>query len=321
MFAAIVSQQNPRVKNAARLRESRVRRREGLFLIDGVREAARAWERGFEFVEVFWNAGKNVVADEKVDVDAALSAVRARAGKSERDADAVEKRFDDLRTLLKTVDAAGVPTIPLSTGAFEKIGFGERDEAVVAVVRAKTTTLDALDSLLSVKSEKTGEAPLIAVIEGVEKPGNVGAILRSADGAGLDALIVAAPDFDLFNPNAIRSSLGAIFSVPTVVAAAPDVLAWLRRRKIQRATALCDDSIPYPQLDYRRPTAIVLGSEADGLTEIWVTETPEDAADGLLKKARLPMLGIADSLNVSNAAAVFFYEARRVRSLEGDAEN
>ena len=210
MFAAIVSQQNPRVKNAARLRESRVRRREGLFLIDGVREAARAWERGFEFVEVFWNAGKNVVADEKVDVDAALSAVRARAGKNERDADAVEKRFDDLRTLLKTVDAAGVPTIPLATGAFEKIGFGERDEAVVAVVRAKTTTLDALDSLTSAKSEITGEAPLIAVIEGVEKPGNVGAILRSADGAGLDALIVAAPDFDLFNPNAIRSSLGAI---------------------------------------------------------------------------------------------------------------
>ncbi|MBR4833669.1 MAG: hypothetical protein IKU86_04950 [Thermoguttaceae bacterium] len=314
MFAAIVSQQNPRVKNAARLRESRARRREGLFLIDGAREAVRAWERGFKFVEVFWNAGKNVAADEKVDVDSALSAARARAGKSERDADAVEKRFDELRTLLRTVDAAGVPTIPLSTGAFEKIGFGDRDEGIVVVARAKTTTFDALDSLLSEKSAKTGEAPLVAVIEGVEKPGNVGAILRSADGAGLDALIVAAPDYDLYNPNAIRSSLGAIFSVPTVVAPAPEVLGWLRRRKIQRATALCDDSIPYPRLDYRRPTAIVLGSEADGLTEIWATETPEDAADGLLKKARLPMLGIADSLNVSNAAAVFFYEARRVRS-------
>lgn len=318
MFAAIVSQQNPRVKNAARLRESRVRRREGLFLIDGAREAVRAWERGFEFVEVFWNAGKNVAADEKVDVDSALSAARARAGKRERDADAVEKRFEELRALLKTVDAAGVPTIPLATGAFEKIGFGDRDEGIVVVARAKTTTLDALDSLLSEKSAKTGESPLVAVIEGVEKPGNVGAILRSADGAGVDALIVAAPDYDLYNPNAIRSSLGAIFSVPTVVAAAEEVLDWLRRRKIQRATALCDDSIPYSRLDYRRPTAIVLGSEADGLTEIWATETPEDAADGTLKKVRLPMLGIADSLNVSNAAAVFFYEARRVRLAGAD---
>lgn len=318
MFAAIVSQQNPRVKNAARLRESRVRRREGLFLIDGAREAVRAWERGFEFVEVFWNAGKNVAADEKVDVDSALSAVRARAGKRERDADAVEKRFEELRALLKTVDAAGVPTIPLATGAFEKIGFGDRDEGIVVVARAKTTTLDALDSSLSEKSAKTGESPLVAVIEGVEKPGNVGAILRSADGAGVDALIVAAPDYDLYNPNAIRSSLGAIFSVPTVVAAAEEVLDWLRRRKIQRATALCDDSIPYSRLDYRRPTAIVLGSEADGLTEIWATETSEDAADGTLKKVRLPMLGIADSLNVSNAAAVFFYEARRVRSAGAD---
>lgn len=318
MFAAIVSQQNPRVKNAARLRESRVRRREGLFLIDGAREAVRAWERGFEFVEVFWNAGKNVAADEKVDVDSALSAARARAGKRERDADAVEKRFEELRTLLKTVDAAGVPTIPLATGAFEKIGFGDRDEGIVVVARAKTTTLDSLDSLLSKKSAKTGESPLVAVIEGVEKPGNVGAILRSADGAGVDALIVAAPDYDLYNPNAIRSSLGAIFSVPTVVAAAEEVLDWLRRRKIQRATALCDDSIPYSRLDYRRPTAIVLGSEADGLTEIWATETSEDAADGTLKKVRLPMLGIADSLNVSNAAAVFFYEACRVRSAGAD---
>lgn len=287
-------------------------------MIDGAREAVRAWERGFEFVEVFWNAGKNVAADEKVDVDSALSAVRARAGKRERDADAVEKRFEELRALLKTVDAAGVPTIPLATGAFEKIGFGDRDEGIVVVARAKTTTLDALDSLLSEKSAKTGESPLVAVIEGVEKPGNVGAILRSADGAGVDALIVAAPDYDLYNPNAIRSSLGAIFSVPTVVAAAEEVLDWLRRRKIQRATALCDDSIPYSRLDYRRPTAIVLGSEADGLTEIWATETPEDAADGTLKKVRLPMLGIADSLNVSNAAAVFFYEARRVRSAGAD---
>ena len=303
MFSAIVSPNNPRVKNAAQLKESKNRRREGLFLVDGVREVLRAWVSDFEFVEVFWDAGRNLDADERVEVDAVLESVCSDF-----------ERRDNLRRILIEADGRGVPTIPLSSNAFEKLSFGDRDEGVIAVVKSKLRTLDELDSLLAEKCKTEGEEPLLGIVEGVEKPGNIGAMLRSGDGAGLDAFIIAGDDFDVFNPNAIRGSLGAIFHMPIVVAPADKTLAWLRERKIQRATALCDEAIPYVQIDYRLPTAIILGSEAQGLSEAWACETVEDAKYSLLQRIRLPMLGIADSLNVSNAAAILFYEARRVRS-------
>ncbi len=303
MFSAIVSPNNPRVKNAAQLKESKNRRREGLFLVDGVREVLRAWVSDFEFVEVFWDAGRNLDADERVEVDAVLESVYSDF-----------ERRENLRRILIEADGRGVPTIPLSSNAFEKLSFGDRDEGVIAVVKSKLRTLDELDSLLAEKRKTEDEEPLLGIVEGVEKPGNIGAMLRSGDGAGLDAFIIAGDNFDVFNPNAIRGSLGAIFHMPIVVAPADETLAWLRERKIQRATALCDEAIPYVQIDYRLPTAIILGSEAQGLSEAWACETVEDAKYSLLQRIRLPMLGIADSLNVSNAAAILFYEARRVRS-------
>jgi len=300
MFSIITSANNPRVKSATQLRESRARRREGLFLVDGLREVLRAWRSGFEFVEVFWNAEDAVRLGDRVDLDAAFSNLSD------------EGRNADLRAFLKEVDRSDVPLIPLGKPAFDKLSFGDRDEGVVAVVKEKFWSLDALEEKLT--RERDVENALIAIIEGVEKPGNVGAILRSADGAGVGALIIVAKEYDAFNPNAIRGSLGAIFNVPVVVAPAEETLAWLRRLRIQRATALCDKAVSYAQLDYKRPTAIIVGSEAEGLTQIWAEESREDAQFDLLKKVRLPMLGIADSLNVSNAAAVLFYEARRARS-------
>lgn len=303
MFSAIVSPNNPRVKNAAQLKESKNRRREGLFLVDGVREVLRAWVSDFEFVEVFWDAGRNLDADERVEVDAVLESVCSDF-----------ERRENLRRILLEADGRGVPTIPLSSNAFEKLSFGDRDEGVIAVVKSKLRTIDELDSLLAEKRKTAGEEPLLGIVEGVEKPGNIGAMLRSGDGAGLDAFIIAGDNFDVFNPNVIRGSLGAIFHMPIVVAPTDKTLAWLRERKIQRATALCDEAIPYVQIDYRLPTAIILGSEAQGLSEAWANETVEDAKYALLQRIRLPMLGIADSLNVSNAAAILFYEARRVRS-------
>ena len=302
MFSAIVSPQNPRVKSASLLRESRSRRQKGLFLVDGFREVLRAWRSSFDVVEIFLNLGNNLSSDQKI----TLSSFLESSGVS-------EDRVGELSLFLKEADASGVPIVPLSAAAFEKICFGERDEGVVAVVRAKTFSLDELDAVLVRRRAETGEEPLIATLEGVEKPGNFGAILRSADGAGIDALIVSASDYDVFNPNAVRASLGAIFHVPVAIAPVEDVLVWLRRNRIQRVTALCDESVSYLQLDYSRPTSIVLGSEASGLTPRWSQETEEDVKFDLLKKARLPMLGVADSLNVSVAAAVFFYEARRVR--------
>ncbi len=303
MFSAIVSSNNPRIKHIVKLRESRTRRREGLFLIDGIREVERAWRSGYEFAEVFWNAGEDVRTDGHVDLDSSLKNVCPDF-----------ERRDMLKSLLTLTDSARVPTIPLSSGVFAKIGFGERNEGVLAVVKSKLTTLGELDSYLRKKSQTVGEAPLLGVVEGVEKPGNIGAIFRSADGAGVDALMIAAEDYDVYNPNSIRGSLGAIFHVPVVVAPTVTILDWLRKRNIQRATALCDEAIPYAQLDYRLPTAIVLGSESEGLSKEWSLESQIDFENNLLRKIRLPMLGIADSLNVSNAAAILFYEARRVRS-------
>jgi TrmH family RNA methyltransferase len=146
----------------------------------------------------------------------------------------------------------------------------------------------------------------VAVLEGVEKPGNAGAVLRSADAAGVSAVIVADARTDLFNPNAIRASLGAIFSLPVCEATSADALAWLRQRRFAVFAARVDGAVPYTQADYRGPAAIVLGSEAAGLSPVW---TGDD-----IQAVRLPMLGVVDSLNVSAAAAVLFYEARRQRT-------
>ncbi|MDO5308130.1 MAG: TrmH family RNA methyltransferase [Planctomycetia bacterium] len=302
MFATIVSVNNPRVKSATQLRESRIRRQRGLFLIDGLREATRAWRCGFRFDSLFWDAGSSAVADQRPDVFQTLSATG-------RD----PARIQEIVELTAQCEARGVHVIPLRTDAFTKIGFGDRNEGVIAVAHTQTTELSQLETVLNERSKDSGQAPLLGVIEGVEKPGNVGAIIRSGDGAGIHALLIATERFDVFNPNVIRASLGAIFHMPIVVDSSENIVAWLRRYKVQRATALCDEALQFHQLDYRRPTAIILGSEAYGLTDLWAQETSEDKQFDLLKKIRLPMLGIADSLNVSNAAAVLFYQARCAR--------
>jgi TrmH family RNA methyltransferase len=144
------------------------------------------------------------------------------------------------------------------------------------------------------------------VLEGVDKPGNVGAVLRSADAAGVSALIVADGGTDLFNPNAIRASLGAIFTLPVAVAPAAAVRAWLLRQGFAVFAARVDAPMCYTAVSYRGRSAFVLGSEAYGLTDRWRGEgvTP----------VRLPMCGVVDSLNVSAAAAVLFFEAWRQRA-------
>ena len=203
--------------------------------------------------------------------------------------------------------------VPLGARAFQKLCFGDRNERVVAVVKGKEIGFETFEREVSARAAKLCEAPLVGVVENIEKPGNLGAIIRSADGAGVGGLIVVSNDYDLYNPNVIRNSLGAIFHMPIIVSDPGTSLEWLRAGRYQRATALCDDSIPYSRLDYTRPTAIILGTEAVGLTPVWSEESEIDRNYDLLKKIRLPMLGVADSLNVSNAAAIFFYEARRMR--------
>jgi len=167
------------------------------------------------------------------------------------------------------------------------------------VVAVAETPVHSLDELV------LPPEPLIGIVEGVEKPGNLGALLRTADGAGLNAVIVAESATDLFNPNIIRASLGTVFAVPVSVASTGDVLEWLRRRQIAIIAARVDGSVDYTQADYTGALAIALGSEARGLSDAW--------AELARASVRVPMHGVADSLNVSVTAAVLFYEALRQR--------
>ncbi len=207
---------------------------------------------------------------------------------------------DETRLAAERVGKSGAVIATVTEEVFEKLCFGDRLGGVVAVALAPRRGLGEL---------KLPEAPLVAVLEGIEKPGNVGAVLRSADGAGVDAVIVADPRSDLFNPNTIRASLGTVFGASVCTAEAEEVRTWLRRLGVPVYAARVEATRLYTEVDYRRGAAIVLGSEAAGLSQKWAGE--EVTAMGL------PMRGAADSLNVSAAAAVVFYEAQRQRGARG----
>lgn len=202
----------------------------------------------------------------------------------------------DARAVLDALRDRGVAVTTTTEPAFAKLAFGDRAEGLVAVVRARSLAL----ADLALPAD-----PLIVVIEGVEKPGNVGAILRSADGAGVDAVIAASPRTDLANPNVIRASAGTVFAVPMAAAPTAEVIAWLRGRRIRVIAARVDAGRPYTEADLTGPVALVVGSEAEGLGGAW------SAPD--VEAIHLPMAGVADSLNVSATAAVLVYEARRQR--------
>ena len=190
--------------------------------------------------------------------------------------------------------APSVTMVPPSL--YERMAYRGGTEGVIAVVHTREHRLEELS---------LSPCPLIAVVERVEKPGNLGAILRSADAAGADAVIVCDPLTDLYNPNLIRSSIGAIFTVPCVACTSEECIDFLKARGIQILTAQLQDSRPYYDTDMRRPTAIVMGTEATGLTDRW-----RDVADAHIL---IPMLGQLDSLNVSVSTAILLYEAVRQR--------
>jgi RNA methyltransferase, TrmH family len=261
----ITSTKNLRVREAVRLRDRRHREKQGRILIDGVRELARAIDAGVCLLEVF--------------------------------ACADLCRDDEARRLLAALPETDCDILPVAEVVFQKLAFGQRAEGVLGVAELPRPTLASLTL--------GAGAPLVAVLEGIEKPGNLGAVLRTADAAGVSAVIAADPRTDLYNPNAIRASLGTIFTLPICAATSADAIAWLRERGFAILAARVDGSVPYAAADYRGPTAIVLGSEAAGLTSAWTGPG--------IRAVHLPMLGAADSLNVSVTAAVLFYEALRQR--------
>ena len=290
MAELLTSAQNPKFKRLVALREkSRLRRDEGVFVVEGRRELEHCVEAGFEVETVF-------VCPEIADCSGAAPEGRntrgsVAGGPSRRDGGVSPK--DELP---KGLQPCSGQVFELSKELYAKVAYREGTEGVMAIVKSRELRLDEL---------QLGDKPLVMVLEGVEKPGNLGAVLRSADAAGADAVIVCDPLTDLWNPNLIRASIGAVFTVPTVCCSSQEAIAWLKARGIRILTAQLQDSSAYYDCDMTGPTAIVMGTEATGLTDPW-----RQAADA---HVLIPMLGRLDSLNVSVSAAILLYEAVRQR--------
>lgn len=283
----ITSAQNRKVKELLTLVEkSKARSAAGLFVVEGQRELGHCLDAGF-IPETLFICGE-VMAVQNNAVNGAKTGHLAENIEGKDGLDALVAKAEALNPRL------GVVQIPAFL--YEKVAYRGSTEGIIAEVHSVPRSLEDL---------RLGESPLVMVLESVEKPGNLGAVLRSADAAGADAVIVCDPLTDIWNPNLIRSSVGAVFSVPVAVCTSADAIAFLRKRGIRILTAQLQDSEWYYDTDMTGATALVMGTESTGLTQAW-----RDSADAHIK---IPMLGRLDSLNVSVSAAVLLYEAVRQR--------
>jgi RNA methyltransferase, TrmH family len=205
---------------------------------------------------------------------------------------------DDIRRLFPR---AGDDTemIEMSRDVYSKIAYRESTEGVIAVITTKDHSLETL--------QLKSEYPLILVAEAPEKPGNIGALLRTADAAGADAVIIANPLTDLYNPNIIRSSVGTVFTASIASGSSAEIIQWLAQKEIQVYCAALNASVPYYNCDFRGPSAIVVGTESTGLTKVWLKNSHQNII--------IPMHGNIDSMNVSVSAAILIFEAVRQRDV------
>ena len=192
-----------------------------------------------------------------------------------------------------SIKASNVETIQVTEPVFQKLAYGNRADGLVAVAKRPDRSIEHFRA----------NDGLILVIESIEKPGNIGAMFRTADATAAGGIMVSNPVCDMFHPNAIRNSTGTVFSLPSAVATNKQTIAWLRERDYQIFSATPDQADDLYDVDFNRRCAVVLGSEAHGLSTAWM--------QGDFSRVRLPMNGIADSLNVSVTAAVMMYEALR----------
>ena len=181
---------------------------------------------------------------------------------------------------------------------YKKIAYRENSGGLIVIAEAKGHTIQSL---------VLPENPLILVIEGLEKPGNLGAIYRTAEAAGIDAVIICNPKTDLYNPNAIRASLGCVFIMPTAMTTSPEAIKWLKDQNIRIYCTSLTATVPYHTVDFTKPSAIVMGTEATGISDVWLEESHAHII--------IPMRGKTDSMNVSVSTAVIIFEACRQRNL------
>lgn len=276
----ISSPQNPKLKAAIGLRDSKDRRKSGLFLIDGLDLIRKAIVGGFEMRSVF--------------IDEQLA----------------ERQLRDV------LQGRACEVFRVAKGPMEKLQYGDRSLEAIAVAKSPTVDLGALTESLSQSgaspksigatsgnAKSSFQSKTVLVLDRMEKPGNLGAALRTADATGVQAVILSDPICDLWNPNAVRSSLGALFTVPIGVGNESDVREWLQHRGSVIYTARVEGSVDYTTVDYGCEHAIVIGNEAQGLQGRWQT--------GVEQAVRIPMLGEMDSLNASVSTAVLAYESLR----------
>ena len=257
--ADISSLKNPRVKQLIALQTTRDRKKEGLFVVEGVREVSLAQQHGRQLVTIY--TSPVYVADATYPIDLSLC-----------------------------------EHLTLSQEVYAKVAYREGTGGILALIKAKKYGLNELAK---------AKDPLYVVLENVEKPGNIGAILRTADAAGVDAVIVCDPSTDFDNPNVIRSSIGCVFTVPVAMTDRAELLIWLEARGVKSVAAALTAKKNHFACDLCGPVAILLGSDAQGLSDFWL----ENATEQVI----IPMRGSIDSMNVSNAAAILIYEALRQR--------
>ncbi len=259
----ITSTQNPKVKWLVKLREkANLRREEGLFVLEGLREIRLAAAHDYPIRELF--LCPQLLSEEK------------------------------MINIVKPGSHADVCEVSLPV--YQKIAVRGTTEGLIAVAEKRDHNL----AKLTLPAQ-----PLLLVVEKVEKPGNLGALFRTADAAGLDAVIICDPTVDLYNPNVIRSSLGCLFTLKIAICSSEEALEWLRVNSVKSFAATPEGAEVYSKVDYKGASAVVVGSEAEGLTDIWMQK-----ADS---RIYIPMKGGIDSLNVSVSAAIIVFEAIRQR--------
>ncbi len=262
----ITSFSNSRIKEINKLRKRRQRDQAKLMIIEGYREISRAMKSGIMIQELYY----------------------------------CPELFQqqEMNDIIKECEQKNIQLFQCSKAIFEKISYRDTPDGLLALAPQISHGLEVLDSLK--------ENSLIVVAEAVEKPGNLGTILRSADGAGVDAVIVCDRCTDINNPNVIRASTGTIFSIPVVETSTEETIEWLNRNNFKIVATTPHTKELYTDIDMTGPTAIVVGTEKDGLSDKWLNQNNSEV--------KIPMLGIADSLNVSTATTILLYEALRQRN-------
>jgi RNA methyltransferase, TrmH family len=264
----ITSMQNSKVKKAIKLTDRKERNTTGLFLIEGYREIKRATECSVVLQTLF-------------------ICPQLFLGTNEH-------------ALIDQIRNRGVEIIACSRQVFQKLSYRDRPDGLLAIALQMRCFLQDFIAQLAVKRD-----PLLIVAEAIEKPGNLGTILRSADAAGVDGVIVCDRCTDIYNPNVVRASIGTLFTIPVVEASTVETLHWLQERKIKIVAATPSAEEEFTRTHFTGGIAIAVGTEQLGLSEAWMR-----AAD---LKVRIPMYGVADSLNVATATTLLLYEAVRQR--------